>query len=215
MNALLGLALLHLAALAIPGPDYLLVSRYAILKSRRHALAASLGIALGILAHVIICLTGLSLVIIKWPATLLAIKIIGAIYLFYLGISCLIQEIKKRRTSTTTQEKTEPLVGPPSGSLISACSAGFITNLFNPKAILFFVSLLTAFIPEEGLLQFGIFAAIQFFTLTLAWFAMVGCVLSRPGIQARAQRFQNTLEIGTGIAFMCLGVMILFTPLNP
>lgn len=229
MNGLFALALLHLAALAMPGPDYFLVSRYAILKSRQHALAASLGIALGILAHVMICVTGLSFIILQWPATLTIIKILGALYLFYLGFSGLRQEYKKYRAATQGKNKTPvetpdaqaPRVStnnPPmkaiSDTLLSACGAGFFTNLLNPKVILFFTSLLTAFLPVQGLVQFGILAAIQFFALTLSWFTMVALVLSRPSIQVRAQRFQSRLEVATGIAFMCLGAIVLVTPTN-
>ena len=79
----LTLGLVHLVALASPGPDFALILRTSL--HRPTALGAALGIALAILLHATLSLTGISLLIASQPWLFLAVKLVGALYLGWLG----------------------------------------------------------------------------------------------------------------------------------
>jgi len=220
IESLLGLSLLHLAALVSPGPDYLLISRYALLKGKQLAILASLGIAMGVLAHAVICLTGFSVVFTQWPNSLWIIRILGATYLIYLGVMSLNKILIVRKDGESQQLKEKiplsmenPSKGVSDGSVWQAFYAGLITNLLNPKAVIFFASLFTAFIPAERLFGFGLSASVLLFSLTFLWFTLVASVLSHPRVQSRAQQHHHKLEVFTGVAFMLMGLMIIGLPL--
>ncbi|WP_290435641.1 LysE family transporter, partial [Aeromonas caviae] len=81
----LTLGLVHLVALASPGPDFALILRTSL--HRPTALGVALGIALAILLHATLSLTGISLLIASQPWLFLAVKLVGALYLGWLAIS--------------------------------------------------------------------------------------------------------------------------------
>lgn len=79
----LTIGLIHLIALASPGPDFALILRTSL--HRPTALGAALGIAIAILLHATLSLTGISLLIASQPWLFLAVKVVGALYLGWLG----------------------------------------------------------------------------------------------------------------------------------
>ena len=83
-------ALLHLFAVASPGPDFVLVSRQCFRYGRIVAIWTSLGIAIGILFHVALSVTGLSLLLQNQPDLFWYLKLVAALYIGYLGVVSLI-----------------------------------------------------------------------------------------------------------------------------
>ena len=79
----LTIGLIHLIALASPGPDFALILRTSL--HRPTALGAALGIALAIVVHATLSLTGISLLIAEHPWLFMTVKVIGALYLGWLG----------------------------------------------------------------------------------------------------------------------------------
>ena len=90
MSIFLTVALLHLFAVASPGPDFVLVSRQSFRYGRMVAIWTSAGIALGILFHVALSLTGLSLLLQNQPDLFWYLKLAAALYIGYLGLASLI-----------------------------------------------------------------------------------------------------------------------------
>lgn len=79
----LTIGLIHLIALASPGPDFALILRTSL--HRPTALGAALGIALAIVVHATLSLTGISLLIAEHPWLFMTVKVVGALYLGWLG----------------------------------------------------------------------------------------------------------------------------------
>ena len=90
MSIFLTVALLHLFAVASPGPDFVLVSRQSFRYGRTVAIWTSVGIAIGILFHVALSLTGLSLLLQNQPYLFWYLKLAAALYIGYLGLASLI-----------------------------------------------------------------------------------------------------------------------------
>ena len=123
-------ALLHFFAVSSPGPDFILVTRQAIKLGRKAAIYTSLGIGIGILIHSLAAITGLTLLISSNPYLFLCMKLAASLYLFYLGLMSIIQ------TSETGND-----IATRDSSELNSFLIGFITNVLNPKAIIFFVTL--------------------------------------------------------------------------
>ena len=82
----LTVAILHLFAVASPGPDFALITRQSLRYDRKVAIWTSLGIGVGILFHSLLAITGIVLLITSNELFLIILKTLGSIYLLFLGI---------------------------------------------------------------------------------------------------------------------------------
>jgi RhtB (resistance to homoserine/threonine) family protein len=156
--------LIHILAVMSPGPDFIMAVRNSLSYSRRIGLCTALGIGLGIGVHILYCVAGLALIISKSILLFNTIKLLGAAYLVYIGIKSMLS-------------KTSPVdIVKEDHKMISSWTAfqmGFITNVLNPKATLFFLSLFTfAIKPGTPGLVLGVMSILMIVATTL-WFSMV------------------------------------------
>ena len=85
--ALFGAFIITASALvASPGPDTVLIIRYALSSGHRVGLAAVLGVQLGLLVHTALAVAGISVIIASSPVLFKGISLIGAGYLAWLGV---------------------------------------------------------------------------------------------------------------------------------
>ena len=121
--------IIHLLGVMSPGPDFLLVLKQSFSEGRKSALYTSIGIGLGILVHVILCVFGLGILISNTERIYGFLLALGSIFIIYLGIQSLLDDkislINVKKNKDSFQQ---------SNSLIK----GFLTNILNPKATLFF-----------------------------------------------------------------------------
>lgn len=156
---------IHAVALVSPGPDFAIVTRLSIVSGRRTGLWAAAGVASAIGVYVLVCALGLSLVLNSLPMLSRILSIVGALYLGWLGVQCL----RSTGQMPSAQAHTQ-------GS--KAFVTGFFTNLLNPKAMLYFGSILSqALSPKMGgvevLTLMGLLMAESFL-----WFAVVASLFS-------------------------------------
>lgn len=194
------LGLLHLIALASPGPDFALILRTSL--HRPTALGAAIGIALAILLHATFSLTGISLLIASHPWLFTLVRLVGAFYLGWLGWGAL-------RAAWQGGEADRLQAGGERGGLALGIRRGLATNLLNPKALLFFVGLLAAMVtPQVGSLTRGLLI-LELFLLSLAWFGLLAWCLSTPRAQRLLGRVQRPLNLVTGLLFGAVSLSIL------
>ena len=172
MNEFLTIALVHLVAVASPGPDFAVVVRNSVAYGRRIAMYTSIGIGLAILLHVAYSLVGLSVVIATTPWLFTTFSYAAPAYLLYLAFGALRSGPVKQDQAVNAEKKTSHI------SAKRAVWMGFLTNGLNPKATLFFLSLFTAIIsidtPFTVKLGYGIYLAIA----TGLWFCFLSYLLS-------------------------------------
>ena len=184
MNILLTIALTHLLAVASPGPDLVLVIRNALGKSRLDGYFTAAGFALGVLVHLSVGLMGLGLLLTQIPWLLQLLKVLGALYLTYLGYKSWSSGSFKLHTQDT-KLASEPWV---------SLREGFITNILNVKAMLFFFSLLISVLKPEVESTIKLTAVAIMVSFTFLWFSLVTRFLTIDSIQKRFLRMQRTLE---------------------
>lgn len=171
LDEFITIALVHLVAVASPGPDFAVVVRNSVAYGRRIAIYTSLGIGLAILLHVAYSLVGLSVLIATTPWLFKAFSYAAAAYLLYLAVGAL-RSGPHQYSANKTDVSATPI------SPRKAFGIGFLTNGLNPKATLFFLSLFTAIIetstPVSVKLMYGAYLAIA----TAAWFCLLSYLLS-------------------------------------
>jgi len=156
----------HLIALTSPGPDTAIIIRQVNLHGRRAGIYASIGIGFGIYAHCLLAINGISLFIITNDIYKLIVSLIGSIYIFYLGI-------RMAFPSNNTKENDQAI----SSSFYGSFTSGLITNIFNIKAFIFFVSLFSMLIDSIDGLFFYIYPI--YFSITSAlWFMFLSYLLT-------------------------------------
>ncbi|WP_033874070.1 LysE family translocator [Pseudomonas aeruginosa] len=201
---LIALAVVYL----VPGPDMLLLFQTGARQGRRAALVTALGLALARACHVLMAATGLALLFRTAPWTFDLVRLLGAVYLAWLGL----QMLRGGGLALPTSDAGSAPVVPHADR--RALLRGLLTNLLNPKALLFCSVLLPQFVsPGAGSL------AVQFAALGtvlvlvgLAFdcaYALVGGRLGRwLASRPRAQRLQQWgfggLLIGFGVRLALL-----------
>ncbi|MBE1294487.1 MAG: LysE family translocator [Rhodobacteraceae bacterium] len=120
-----------------PGADMMFTIASGISGGPKAGLAATLGVTLGLLAHVTIAAAGLAVVIATSPAALLAIKYTGAAYLLVLSYQ-----------ACTAKPVSDEIEG--RANILRAVRRGFLTNILNPKIILFILAFLPQFTTTEA-----------------------------------------------------------------
>jgi threonine/homoserine/homoserine lactone efflux protein len=125
-----------------PGPDTLyIVGRSSTLGLRAGAIAA-LGIGSGALVHVCAAALGLSAILAASATAFTAVKIIGAAYLVYVGVSLI--RSKSPAQSPPVASGSRPTV------MRGVFLQGFLTNVLNPKVALFFLAFLPQFVSSDA-----------------------------------------------------------------
>ncbi len=209
---LLTLGSIHLVALASPGPDFALVVQSASRHGRRIGLAIALGISLAILLHATLALTGVSLLIQQQPLLSTLLRLAGGSYLLYLGLGALRGSWAERGRDAAPLP-TAPATTQPLFSSGQALLKGFTTNLLNPKALVFFLSLLTTLVPPATPLWSKGAAVLLLWLLSLAWFSALAWLLTGQRLQRRIARAAPVIDGLCGALFLLVGGGILLTTL--
>lgn len=131
-------------AYLVPGADMLLLLQTGARQGRRHALATALGLAMARAAHVALAGLGLAALLQTAPAVFDLVRIAGAAYLVWLGIGIL--RMPPLAAAAATGPKGEGIAA----SYLADILRGLLTNLLNPKALLFCSVLLPQFIQTDA-----------------------------------------------------------------
>ena len=236
-HGLLLITSVHLLAAASPGPDFVLVSQQTLSKGRRTGLVCSLGITLGLAVHIMYSVLGLATLIAHSQPLLTAIKWLGGGYLIYLGWQgiqakpkqpvdlaqapvnadahvsqgmCAKQTPPSTRTEPFDKAITAKKSPTDTDSTRAVLRRGFLCNVFNPKAPVYFVAIFTLVLsPDMPLWQLAVYG-IWMMVLQMAWFSTVVMLLSIPAILKRFQRFEHWIDRVLGSAMLILGLNLIF-----
>lgn len=197
----LTVAMVHLIALMSPGPDFFFVSQTAASRSRKEAMMGVIGIMLGVLVWAAVALMGLHLILQKMAWLHQIITVGGGLYLCWMGW----QLLKSARAKKQIGDDT-PVTLPARGRTFMR---GLLTNLSNPKAVIYFGSVFSMFVSDSvsGGERLGIFLLIV--VETLAWFSLVALVFALPKMRRGYQRLAKWIDGVAGVVFAGFGVALI------
>lgn len=205
ITQLFTIGLLVLLSAMLPGPDFAIVTKNTILHSRRAGIFTSIGISSACLIHITYCMLGLAIVISESLWLFNIIKYIGAAYLIYLGITSLIS--KEVAHNPTAAQKT---VQKARLTDFAAFRQGFLCNLLNPKATLFFLALFTVIIKPGTFGSWGIIIPIELFIIITLWFFCLTILLSHPRVLRILTRIEKYIAKILGVFLVGFGVALAF-----
>ena len=193
-------AFLGVAAVVIctPGQDTALTIRNALLGGRRSGVATALGVSLGQAVWTCAAAAGLVALLRASQPAFAALRLVGAAYLVYLGLQAIMAALGRRRAAVhvVAGRGTTPQV---------ALREGLLSNLANPKMVVFFTSLLPQFGEEfTTLLAFGF----AFSLLTFLWLSAYGVAVARLGRLLRRERVRRAFDAVTGVVLTAFGLRL-------
>lgn len=183
-----------------PGADTLYIVGRASTQGLRAGLVAALGIGAGCLVHILATAVGLAALLATSAQAFMWVKLLGAAYLAYLGLTLL---ITKANQPTSQTQST-------SASLNKVFWGGFLTNVLNPKVALFFLAFLPQFIephaPSKSLSL--VFLGVLFDINGTLWNLFIAWVSATAATQLKL-----AASINTWLKRMC-GLLFLYFAAN-
>ncbi|MCF4005613.1 LysE family translocator [Corynebacterium uropygiale] len=200
LSALLTLIGVWLMALASPGPDVVQIVRVGS-RTRQAGIWCALGIMVGNTVWILASLAGLSALISTHQETLSALQLVGGILLLIMGIGAVrggwaqVRGDGARPVESVGEASSAPPTTP--GAMLRL---GILTNMSNPKALLFFGAVFAQFITPELGWGARLGMAVLLILIGLAWF--VGVALAVRTLAAFLLRHSGALDMGAGVVFL-------------
>ena len=205
VSSLFLVALVSFFAAVSPGPDFLVVVRNSLVYSRKIGCYTATGVSLGLFVHLAYTLLGIGILIAESPLIYNLIKYAGILYLFYLGISGIISSFKDNSTFEVNYSKDTQEIAPR-----VALKQGFLTNILNPKAALFFVSLFSQFITVQTPVYLRVEYAFVNWAVTWGWFLFLSYLITAKVFVSKVNKFRSWVDRIMGSMLMLLGLKMLF-----
>lgn len=205
LSNLLAVAVVSLLAAISPGPDFFIVLRNSLSYSRKSGLMTALGVSLALIIHLCYTLVGLGVLIAESPFLYILLKYTGVGYLFFIGSSGLISSFRKSPALDLKYSKSFNEI-----STFKALRQGFLTNLLNPKAAIFFISLFSQFIDSNTPIFLRVEYAFINWSITLSWFLFLSYLITSKGFIGKINHFRIYIDRIMGGALMLLGIKLLF-----
>lgn len=199
--------LVAITALTIsPGLDTLLVMRNSARGGIRDGLLTSLGICLGLFVHATISAAGLSMILLGSAELFMLLKLLGAAYLIWLGIQSLRAALQKRTLQLSKTEKPRAI------SAITSLREGILSNVFNPKPIVFYMAFLPQFIdPAYSALTQSLMMASVHFAIGMLWLSTLAVMVNRARLMLQRPQIAQIIDSITGVLLVGFGVKLATT----
>lgn len=186
-------------ALLIPGPDFLAVSHASVARSRRDALSVGLGVASAMAVWAVTSLVGLTVLLVRFQPAFEAVRVAGAAYLLWLAFHLLRSAARRQAHGLAAGT-----AGIRSRSAATAFRAGFLCNIGNPKAAVFFSSVFAALLPPHVDWEYRTALGVALPAIGAAWYVLVACLFSAKRIAAAYARARRVVDAVTGTLFAVL-----------
>jgi threonine/homoserine/homoserine lactone efflux protein len=197
----ISIILIHLFAVISPGPDFAIVTHRSIKYGRKSGFITSIGIGFGILIHVIYCILGIGYIISQNSFLFNFLKILGAVYICFLGINSF-----KYSTANLSEM---------SGSKISqffdnSFIIGLVTNILNPKATLFFISLFALVIEHNTSVATQLLYGAWMSLITSFWFCLVSYLISSYYLKIFINKYSILINRVMGVILIIISFKLIF-----
>lgn len=200
--AFLGISVI---VIVVPGQDTALTIRNTLLGGRKGGSYTALGVVSGLAIWTTATSAGLAGLLLASQPAFLALKILGTLYLAWLGLRALREAFRRERGEVGGRSRPEAQ----KISSLSAFRQGVLSNLSNPKIAVFFVSLLPQFGPPgRGALPAMLSLGLLFCMLTLGWLVGYAIVVARVGDVLRRSTVRRVLHGLMGGIFLGFGLRL-------
>jgi RhtB (resistance to homoserine/threonine) family protein len=191
--------------IVVPGPDTAVVTKNVLVHGRRAALGTSLGVTAGLSLWTLAAAVGVASLLRASEVAFTVLKLLGAIYLVWLGFEAL-RDARHARSGPESASADRRQMG-----ALGGFRQGLLSDLANPKIGIFFTSLLPQFVDpgHSVLLPFLALGAV-FVLMTLVWLVAYCLVAARAARTLQRQRVKAAMDRVTGTVLIALGLRLAF-----
>ena len=190
-----------LTVILTPGQDTALTIRNTLLGGRRRGVWTAVGVVNGQVVWAIAASAGLAAVLLASQPAFMALRLLGAAYLVFLGAQAIMSAIRGRRA--------EAAMGPVETlSSRRACRQGLLSNLGNPKMAIFFTSLLPQFATGDATFWSMLSLGVVFAAITLLWLSAYAVAVAKAESVLRGTGFRRVLDAVTGTVLVAFGLSL-------
>ena len=197
------LIFLNLVGALSPGPDVILITRLAT-KSRRHAIAATAGIQVGVLFWCTLTVLGAAALLNTFPQVLGGIQIVGGLWLAWMGSKIFRGGMETRKNPPADLAEGEAQLG----RLRHTFALGLATNLANPKIVLFLSALIAPMLPAypSWLLAIGLILSLSLSAFLM--FVGICFIVSTKRMRRCFLSLGPWIDIAAGTFFFIAGLLL-------
>lgn len=208
LPSLVTFALMVSLLTVIPGPNTALILKTVPQNGRSAGVLNLAGIVSGFFMHGMFSILGLSALILRSSQAFLILKLLGSFYLLYLGATSLWHAVFSKHPSVKTKIQAPPKDAARSGRRLFL--EGFLTNLLNPKASMFYLAIFPQFINIHGnpalesLLLVGVHSVV-----VITWFSFFIFTIDKVSRALSSDKFKRTVQGATGLLMLWFGYRLL------
>ncbi len=193
-----------------PGVDTLVVIRNTLRGGLRDGVVTSFAICLGLFVHAAISAGGISLILLQSAYLFTALKLVGALYLIWLGYKSLSSAMARNQSSSLVKVLEES-TSEARVSVWKSFREGFLSNVLNPKTIVFYMAFLPQFIqPEEPAMIKSLFLAGVHFAIANAWQLLIVLMVGRASVWLLKGSVMRVIDGVIGGVMVAFGLRLAF-----
>ncbi|MDX1809684.1 MAG: LysE family translocator [Sulfurospirillaceae bacterium] len=185
-----------------PGVDTMIVLRNTLRGGTKDGLVSSLGICSGLFVHAFLSAVGISAILLYSAAAFTILKTIGALYLIWLGfvnLKAFFDNDEQKKLKTIKRQF----------SFVRSLREGFLSNVLNPKAIVFYMAFLPQFIsPNHSALAQSMFLASLHFGIAMIWQGLLIYTIGSANNFIMKKNVRKSLDVISGSVMIGLGIKL-------
>lgn len=186
-----------------PGPSFIMIAQTSVARSRAHGVSAGIGIGMGGVCFAAAALAGLHAVMLKVPVVYVALKVLGGLYLCWLGARIFLSARQSLPLSSRLDAEA--------GSLPKALLMGLATQLSNPKAAIVYAGVFAALLPQAFGISFAVAVLLAVFAIEAGWYVFVAYALSSERPRNVYLRCKAMVDRTAGVVLVALGIKLLIS----
>jgi RhtB (resistance to homoserine/threonine) family protein len=199
------IGVVHMLAVMSPGPSFLITARTAVAHSRADGIKVAVGLGAGTIVWSAAALLGLNVLFHQFHWLFIGMKVAGALFLLWIAVQIF-------------QHAADPVELNDEGNHASGRSAllhGLLTQISNPKVVVFFGSIFVAMLPRE-IPRWMIVALIAIVAMNeIVWYSLVSLFFGSSPVRRFYLRAKRWIDRATGAFLGLLGLRLLARAADP
>ncbi len=195
----------------IPGPNTILVMQSVGTSGRQAGFLNVLGIVTAVYLNALISILGLSFIVLQSTELYQYMKLLGAGYMVYLGLSSMIAAcgFSRCKQLPAADEGLQSAGIPSEGSRFACYSKGVLTGVLNPKSALFFLAFFPQFMhPDGNIILQSVILTIFYSLVSAVWYSLLVLFMSKLRGFFSQQDIQVWFRTITGVVLVGMGVRL-------